>query len=309
MIFNNPNDIVKAYINGFNATIFNEKEKDSVLSTLRNPLFGSAAQNLKGSGRGKIALPYKLVQKYDKLFGGDEAQKTGDCSSHGIRNASTISLVSDIQERFEAEGYPGRLATEVIYGYRGHGGQGMSVALAAKFINEVGGIALRKKYGKYDLTNYNPSLGINWGRSGVPRSLIQEISQNRVQNVSLILSVDELIDAIYNGYGVAVGSNLGFSAKRNKDGISTPSGRWLHCMCFGGMDDTKSRHKETLFLVLNSWGEWNAGPIIYNQPKGSFWITATVADIMIRQQQTWVVGNVNGFPSKNINWEKLDEIL
>lgn len=309
MIFNNTKELIDAYSKGYNATIFNEKEKDNVLSSLKNPLFGSAAQNLKGSGKGKIALPYRLVQKYQPSFGGDEAQRTSDCTSHGIRNAGTISLVSDIEERFEAESYAGILATEPIYGYRGHGGQGMSVALAAKFINEVGGLALRKKYGKYDLSTYNPSLGINWGRAGVPKSLIQEISQNRAYTVSLILSIDELIDAIYNGYGVAIGSNFGFSSRRDKNGIATPKGKWNHCMCFGGMDDTKTFSSETLFLIMNSWGEWNAGPTIHNQPAGSFWATASVVYNMVRQQQTWVIGNINGFPSKSINWGKLDEIL
>jgi intein/homing endonuclease len=232
-----------------------------------------------------------------------------NCTSHGCRNATTISLVSDIEERLETEGYAGRLATEIIYGYRGHGGQGMSVARAVNFLSDIGGIALRRKYGKYDLSKYNPQIGINWGRTGVPKSVISEINTNKVLTVSLSRAVDELRDAIYNGYGVVVGSNVGFSSKRDKNGISNPKGSWNHAMCFGGMDDTKTRSSETLFLILNSWADWNSGPKAYDQPDGSFWITATVADKMIRQRQTWVIGNVNGFPAKSVNWGLFDDIL
>jgi len=308
-IFNTTKELIKAYENGYNATIFDNKENDNVLQHLKYPIFGDAAQNIKGSGLGKIALPYKLVRKYDKNFASDENQLTGDCTSHGCRNATTISLVSDIEERLETEGYAGRLATEVIYGYRGHGGQGMSVARAVNFLSEIGGIALRRKYGKYDLSKYNPQIGINWGRTGVPKSVISEINTNKVLTVSLSRAVDELRDAIYNGYGVVVGSNVGFSSKRDKNGISNPKGSWNHAMCFGGMDDTKTRSSETLFLILNSWADWNSGPKAYDQPDGSFWITATVADKMIRQRQTWVIGNVNGFPAKSVNWGLFDDIL
>lgn len=308
-MFKTPQDILKIYREGYNATLFSERDVDSTLSKLRHPLFGDSARGLKDTGKGKIALPYKLVQKHDPTFASDEMQETGDCTSHGIRNASTISLVGDIEERFETEQYISRLATEVIYGYRGHSGQGMSVALAAEFVNNYGGIALRKKYGKYDLTNYNPNLGINWGRTGVPSSIIKEISGNQVATISLIQSVEELRDAIYNGYGVAVGSNFGFSNTRDKNGISFVSGRWNHCMCFGAMDDTLDRYPETLFLILNSWGEWNAGPRVLDQPIGSLWTPASIVEKMIKQKQTWVLGNVKGFPSKKINWDKLNEIL
>jgi hypothetical protein len=302
-------EIIEAYKNGYNATLFDEKTLERVLSKLEYPLFGDAAQNIAGSGAGKLALNYKLVQKYDKTFAEDESQLTGDCTSHACRNATTLSIVGDIEERLETEEYKSRLATEAIYGYRGHFGEGMSVALAAQFVSETGGIALRKKYGVYDLTKYNPKVGINWGRTGVPKSVVSEISENKALTTSLCTSVDQLRDAIYNGYGVMVGSNMGFSSTRNKNGTAKISGSWNHALSFGAMDDTLTYEKECLFLILNSWGEWNAGPKIYEQPNGSFWVTATVAERMIRQKQTWIIGNIKGFKTKKINWDSINEIL
>lgn len=74
-------------------------------------------------------------------------------------------------------------------------------------------------------------------------------------------------------------------------------------------DDTYERAKEALFLILNSWGPWNGGPKLFEQPDGSFWIYESVMDAMIRQGQTWGLGGIKGFPARKINWSLLDEIL
>lgn len=308
MIFTNTQDLINAYINGLNATVYKEKEAQEVLASLPLPLFSMASGSVKGSGKGKLSLPYKLVQKYDKRFCEDESQLTGDCTSHGIRNASTLSLVSDIDIRLEAEEYKGRLATETIYGARGHSGEGMSVAIAAKYVS-TSGLALRQKYGQFDLSKYNPRVGINWGRTGVPKSITDLTKSNVIQTVSLVQDIEEVLDLLFNGYGIAVGSNFGFSNARDKNGISIPKGSWNHCMSVIGADDTGERSKTPLFLIANSWGEWNGGPLVLGQPKGSFWITSGVMQRMLNQRQTWAMSGVLGFPSKKINWSILDEIF
>jgi len=309
--FSSTQALIDAYENGLDGTQFDERKVDEILSSMPKPLFSQAADStIAESGKGKMALPYKLVQEFDPNFGQDENQLTSDCSSHAARNAATISLVCDIKARFEAEKYPGKLATETIYGARRHGGEGMAVIYAMQYL-QTKGIAFRKKYGPYDLSKYNPNLGINWGRTGTPKIITDETKSNTIQDFALITKTSELRDSIYNGYGVVNGSNLGFSAKnRDKNGIIRRKGVWNHATCFGSMDDTKQRSDQLLILYINSWGRDHiSGPLWFNQPGGSFWITEEDAQAILNQKQTYAVSNVNGFPARNIDWSIYDEFL
>lgn len=309
--FSSTKALIDAYNNGLDGTQYDERKTDEILASMEKPLFSQAADgDIEESGKGKMALPYKLVQEFDPTFGADENQLTGDCCSHGARNAVTISLVGDIKSRFEAEKYPGRLATEAIYGARGHLSEGMAVIFAMQYLQK-NGIALRKKYGPYDLTKYNPNVGINWGRTGTPKIVTDETKSNTIQSFALINKTSELRDAIYNGYGVENGSNIGFSRKvRDKNGIVRRNGSWSHATCFGAMDDTKQRSDQCLFLYINSWGpDYIGGPLWFGQPGGSFWIVEEDAQAILNQKQTYAISNVNGFPTRDIDWSILDEFL
>lgn len=310
-IFKTAKEIISAYNNGLDGIVFDERTTDEILSENPNLLFKNAASSgISDSGKGKLALPYKWVMDLDPEFGGFEPQKTGDCTSHGTRNATTGSLVCDIKQRFDPESFRARLATEAIYGARRHAGEGMAVIFAVQYLQKFG-IALRQKYGKYDLSNYNPALGIKWGgQGGAPKEVTDETKNNLIEGFALIESVSQARDSLYNGYCLTVGSNYGFGNKRDKNGIVRKSGSWGHCMCWLGMDDTKQRSSETLFLIINSWGvNWISGPKALGQPEGSFWITESDAQGMLNQKQAYAISNVNGFPSKDLNWSILDEVL
>ena len=60
------------------------------------------------------------------------------------------------------------------------------------------------------------------------------------------------------------------------------------------------RFKELLFLVQNSWGLWNSGPKVHEQPEGSFWIREKDARGMLAQQGSWVFSDVDGFPARDL---------
>ena len=74
-------------------------------------------------------------------------------------------------------------------------------------------------------------------------------------------------------------------------------------MAWVAVDDTHDRYNETLFLVQNSWGLWNSGPKVHDQPDGSFWIRESDAAGMIAQRGSYAFSNVNGFPP-----QKLDDL-
>ena len=301
-MFEQPRDLLKAYKDGFVGSWCDPEDTDKLLGELPHPLFGVAASNLYSSGEGKLALLYKSVQKFDPTFGAHERQTTGDCVSHSTRNAVDVTRSHEIIGG-QAEEFVARSATEAIYGSRGHGGQGMSCSVAARFVHQNGGILLRKDYGFVDLSTYDSRVGTRWGsRGGVPTEVKTEGKKHQVKTISMIKTVEEARDAIANGYALSVCSNYGFSSKRNKDGIARRSGSWNHAMSWVAMDDSREIHDETLFLIQNSWGVFNGGPKRHDQPDGSFWIREKDARGMLSQNGAWVFSDVDGFPPRKVDW-------
>lgn len=291
-----PQELFEAYSNGFPGRIEDPAGLERLLQSLPQPLFSLAAPNLRGAGEGKLSLPFMAVLGFDPNAY-EEAQKTGDCVSHGNRNAGDISRAIQIINGAN-EGWIVRGATECIYGCRGHGGEGMTGSQAARFLTKDGGIALRQKYGEIDLSVYNANIGTRWGsRGGAPRELLEILQKNQIQTATLIQSVEEARDAIANGYGIAICSNYGFSSTRDKEGVSRKQGSWNHCMALTACDDTVG---EIRCLIQNSWGTFNSGPRVHGQPEGSFWIHQEDADGMIRQGESFAFSMVNGFPPQNL---------
>lgn len=305
-MFKTPNELLKAYKDGFNGSWCDPEDVAKLLGELPHPLFGAAAYGLFGTGEGKIALPFKNLLKFDPKFGPSERQVQGDCVSHATRNSVDVTrsceIVGGQREDFVARG-----ATEAIYGSRGHGGEGMSCSGAARFVHQTGGILLRKKYNKYDLSEYS-AIGGSWGRGGVPDDLVKEAVKHQVKTISLINTVAQARDALANGYAISVCSNAGFSSRRDKYGIAKRSGSWGHAMAWVGMDDSHEVHNETLFLVQNSWGMWNGGEKRLDQPDGSFWIRQGDAEYMLSQNGSWVFSDVDGFPPRKVDWT-IDEVF
>ncbi len=294
-----PDELYKNYKNGFQGCIWEEHHFEHLMETLKYPLFGDASKKIKNSGKGKLSVPYKSVYKFDKNPY-NERQTTGDCVSHGTRNACDVSRAVEIHVDGDREGWIARGATEAIYGYRGHSGQGMSCSRAAEFVSKAGGILVRKDYkGVIDLTKYNSGIGAGWGLRGVPDKVLDLANDHQIKTVSLVRTIEEARDALANGYGIAVCSSFGFSNKRDKKGIANPSGSWAHCMAWIACDDTGS---EPLFLVQNSWGKWNDGghPEWGPIPDGSFLIRSDVAAQMLAGNGSYAFSNFDGFPLQKL---------
>lgn len=310
MSFNpkSPKDLLDAYNNGLPGGVCDLDDTEKLLTQLPKPLFGDFSSMIAGSGKGVLSLPFLSLLKREPEFGEWERQTEGSCVGHGFRNALDVSRSYEIDVRKENESFLDHGAIEGIYGSRGHGGEGMSCSQAARFISTQCGLLIRKKYGNIDLRVYNGALASSWGRRGVPKTIIEAGKQNPVRSVSLIRSISEARDALANGYAIAICSNYGFSSTRDKNGISKRKGSWAHCMSIIGCDDTHNRLNETLFLIANSWGRWNGGPRIHNQPHGSFWIREEDAAGMLAQNGAWVISNVDGFPPQKINWS-LDKVF
>lgn len=295
--FQTPRKILDLYRHGFVGAICDEEDVKKLLGELPMPVFGAAAYDLKNSGKDKLSLPFKCLLDFDPNFGPSESQTTGDCVSHATRNAVDVTRAVEIKNG-DKEEFLFRGATEGIYQSRGHSGQGMTCSGAARYVSQTGGILLRKDYGAVNLSVYNSSLGAN---SRIPESIYKtEAQKHQVKTVSNIRTIEEARDALANGYALSVCSGYGFSSKRDANGIAKRSGGWAHAMAWIACDDTRQRFNETLFLVQNSWGVWNSGPKVHDQPEGSFWIREADARGMLSEGGAWVFSDVNGFPPRKI---------
>jgi hypothetical protein len=294
-----PKELYDNYRKGFSGCVWEEHHFEHLMETLKYPLFGDASKKIKNSGKGKLSTPYKSVLKFDKNPY-NERQTTGDCVSHGTRNACDVSRAVEIDVDGEKEAWIARGATEAIYGARGFSGQGMSCSRAAEFVSKIGGILIRKDYkGVIDLSKYNGNIGAGWGGRGLPDKVLDLANDHQIKTTSLVRTIEEARDALSNGYGLAVCSNYGFSNKRDKNGFANESGSWGHCMAWIACDDTGS---EPAFLVQNSWGKWNDGghPTWGPIPDGSFLIHADTAAGMLSQNGSYAFSNFDGFPLQKL---------
>ena len=229
-----------------------------------------------------------------------------NCVSHATRNAVDITRAVEIDIKGDPEAFIARGATEGIYQSRGHYRQGMSCSGAARYVHQNGGILIRKDYGDVDLSVYNSSLG---ARHRIPTSVyIEEAKKHQVKTISNIRTIEEARDALANGYAISLCSGYGFSSRRDKSGIAKRSKGWNHAMAWIACDDTRTRFNETLFLIQNSWGMWNAGPRVHDQPHGSFWIREKDARGMLAGGGGWVFSDVEGFPARKIEYT-IDEVF
>lgn len=262
-----------------------------------SPLFGDLAPQTKGLGAGKLSTPYKSVMRLFRGAFADEPQTGPDCTSHATRNAAEISRCVEI-ENGEPEAFRARLATEAIYGYRGHTGGGMSTHRATEFVCRYG-LLLRQDYGFIDLSKYDFSIGERWGWDGPPEEVLDEAAEHNCRYYARITTVEEARDALAAGFGLHCGSQYGNDGTRNARGVARRSGSWNHDMAWGAADETGD---DLYFLVLQSWGAWNRGghPEWGPIPSGSFLIPSDDAEWMIRTGTCWAVGDVNGFEPRKL---------
>jgi len=254
----NIKDIIAMYENGFEGAPYNPIEHEFCMD---EGIIKSATymQHLlqENPGNNKRACLWRSREKYDPGAFAQEPQTTGDCVSHGDRSARDVTRSVEIHIKGEPEEYFKRGATEPTYGFRGHSGQGMDPARAARFVTQYGWLVRQNYSGCVDLTTYNSGIGSNWGRSGPPSCVLELCSEHDVGEYLVPNTPDEAMALFQNGYACHSGQNIGFRSQPNSKGIHEPSGSWNHDMATVGYDDTREIWPERVYFVPNSWGSFN----------------------------------------------------
>jgi len=253
----------------------------------------------------QTTLLYKYVRD---VFGSYivRRQGIGDCVSMGAAGAVDTLKAVQIALKNILGDFKTETCTEAIYalsrveigGGQLRGDDGSVGGWAAEAVKKYGTLC-RDKYGKWDLTAYDANRARAWGDSGLPDELEPIAHEHLVQTVTRCLSVQDVKANVTNGYPVTLASNQGFLTSRDKNGFSWPHDIWPHQMFINGY-----RNDIEGFCVQNSWGpEWISGPLILDQPEGSFWITGEVLNDIFNsgEADVWSYSSFDGYPPQKLD--------
>jgi hypothetical protein len=302
-MFDSTAEIVRAYqAGGFKGYLPDERAKDEFLST--NPVKAFSSPK---SGKGKRALLYGYVLRFDPQAY-SERQTVGDCVTHGSRSARDCNRAVSILIHGKPNDWLVRTATEPTYGARGHGREGMSPALASRFERDVGFCPRQNFPGVVDLSKYDGSLGARWGRQGgVPEGVKELCRRNKVGTIALVRTMDDAMDALFNGYGIHSGQYAAWSnkpdAKKNIHPRSSPG--WAHDMAVVFYDDTRTHWPFRVWGIANSWGRWNTPvpdwPADYPPQVPGMIITDDEGfAVCVEAGDMWAYSDVQGFPARDL---------
>ena len=297
-----PYELLSAYAGGLTGYRPDARLRNQFLEGQRYQAYEE--RNLAGSGRGKRSLLWPYAQALDKRCF-TEKQSTGDCVSHGSRNARDISRAVGILVNREPYEWFQMGATEPTYGARGHSGQGMSPAAASIFERDVGFLS-RSDHGIVNLTNYDASIGTRWGAGGVPSNVQELCRRNKVGRITPIKSQNDLMDAMANGYAAHSGQYAAWEVASNDKGIHPrATGGWNHDMAIVGVDDSMEFYPVRVWFIQNSWGRWNQQPKkwpVEYPPWVPGMIVTSQDDFQacIDGNDCWVYGSVEGYPPQKL---------
>ena len=173
-------------------------------------------------------------------------------------------------------------------------------------------MVFREDVGGHDLRVYSPEIAKAWGAYGNggqgDKGKLDAIAKKHpAQYVALATTWAEAAAAIEAGFTVPVASMQGFASRRDAQGYAPASGQWAHEMCFISVRYQKNGSPTDALLCLNSWGpNWISGPKWpADQPDGSFWVTRSTVESMLRAKDSFAVGSVAGFGWRDLhngNW-------
>ena len=276
---------------------------------------------IMGAGAGKLSALWLVIdQVYPGAWPGP-AQLVGDCVSKGCANALMLSLCAEVVEgrpdevTGDIESAPEvsdvavaniPIASESLYAWRGSNGHGWVCSEAAKVACEKG-FLIRKPYPElgFDLTKYTTSTLKLGGAKPPDNKWLEESKKHVARTATFLKGREQVRSFLAAGYGIFTCSSLGFSDRRNEDGVSKQNTVWNHSQALAGYDDRPETHEkygQALVLWINSWGaKWVSGSRkVLNStleiPHGSYWALADTID----RASCIALSSVAGWPRRKL---------
>lgn len=269
--------------------------------------FADAAPHLAGTGEGKTVILHQAAKKTLGAFLRSQYQDRGTCVSRGAKRI--VDLTQCVQIAGGAIHEFKYVSHAYIYGTcREHGGDlsnedGAVGAWAAWSVANDGNLT-NEDAGDDDNAD---ALAVKWGARGVPAETKTKGRLHLIKRVAQARSFAEVRDAICNGYGVTIASDVGYEGnggfKRDQNGACRAGGSWAHQMCYTGYCDDLAGQGPHL-LQDQSWGPDQpggpTGPI--EIPTYSFWTRQRDAERQIAQGDCWIFSAFDGWPSGQLPW-------
>ena len=207
-----------------------EEFEDSIIRSGGNPNGAEIAHQWEfaDSGKGKLVLPFLHVETVFPGCWPGPPQNRGDCVAKGCANALLLTTACEIVEAKpdeitgKVEGAPQLsregvknipIASESLWAWRGHGGEGWVCSKAA-MVSGSKGFLVRKPYPDLgiDLTKYTKETNRLGGSRAPGRKWLEESQKHTARTATTLKSREEVRDFLHAGYGVFNCSNLGFSS-------------------------------------------------------------------------------------------------
>lgn len=153
--------------------------------------------------------------------------------------------------------------------------------------------------------DYSGGVAKDWGASKQPwRGFIDEADNHLLRRAARLQSVDQIIDAICNGYYATIASMRGYEMQlAQRDGKSWFQGTdsWPHQMSFLAFDDKPV----PCLYRRNQWG--NAHGTQLDGPDGGGWVTcdSLTREVESEDTEVFAYSMFDGWPSdenKPRNW-------
>jgi len=302
LVVDSVEELIACYDRGLAGVIPDPRSREELRSGSTFSSFEAAASanQLQGTGKGQLSVPFIPTQRLNPLEWPGVGQGTGCCASRALINAATLSygyevwngLPDERKAQYSSDSRDSSAVAEewpvvpdpsqqtfdhvTVYGERGHRGQGASASEMAVAVRDRVGLLPRGSYnipgyGRYDCSEYNDRAaarsGPHWG------SAFRKFTHKHVvRDVTSVDIIEEARDALANGFGITCGSGFGCASQRPAitdshgntcAGPNRRTKRWLHAMAWIACDDRPWAHSKyggPLFLVQNSWGGFNSGP-------------------------------------------------
>lgn len=239
--------------------------------------------------------------------------QVGSCTGFGTINAIEHLILLQIARAMKLNLPPPgefkELSQEAVYALsrveigKGifRGGDGSLTSYTAQAVQRFG-VLPRGTYGNVDLSEYSETRCRQWGETGLPDDLEEIAKQSPVKQFTYCRSTDEVIKALRQDYPISIGSMIGVSATRDRNGLAKWDRSWSHCMCINGYTPKNGG----MFHFVNSWGEtYHRGPAgPGDPPEGGFWLSKTDLARALKDRNTECIAfsDAVGFPNRKIDW-------
>lgn len=229
-------------------------------------------------------------------------QLIGDCVSFGAAIAVAATAAHEIVRLLELEKFhvpfpPYLYGISRVMPEGGNGrlrGDGSLGSWMAATIIKYG--VLREDFP--GVPKYSAGVAKQWGDSRQSfAGFLPEGGAHAIKTAAPMRNIDDVIDAICNGYYVTIASNKGYDMRlRDRDGKSWYVGNdtWPHQMSLIAYDPSPV----DCFYRRNQWGDAHGKQL--DGPDGGGWITADELGQELRAQYTecFAYSTFQGFPSE-----------